>query len=163
MSFEPTTSSRPGWLLSRSPTDGIDVNDQYVVLSGSRTSCADQSSQLGPIAVWHPGSCEYAGLLSSPSRTSTNSANRGARAPGAGPSTVASKPDPPAPTPSVNRPFDTWSRVIASFARVTGCRKFGEATMVPSRMAPVTPATPVSHGIAACHGRSRYRRQDRWS
>src|SRR2546430_9923114 len=62
MSFEPTTSSRPGWLLSRSPTDGIDVNDQYVVLSGSRTSCADQSSQLGPIAVWHPGSCEYAGL-----------------------------------------------------------------------------------------------------
>lgn len=63
----------------------------------------------------------------------------------------------------MNRPPDTWSSVIASLASVTGCRTVGEDTIVPSRTVVVAAANPVSHGIAACQARSRYRRQDRWS
>jgi hypothetical protein len=79
------------------------------------------------------------------------------------PKTSASNPVPPAPTPRVNRPPEMWSSVIASLASVTGCRNVGEATMVPTLIVLVFAANPVSHGIAACQARSRYRRQDRWS
>ena len=52
---------------------------------------------------------------------------------------------------------------ISSLASVTGCRKFGEATKVPSRMRSVTPAAAARVGIAPNHGRFRKLRQDRWS
>jgi hypothetical protein len=55
----------------------------------------------------------------------------------------------------VSRPALTWSSVIASLASVTGWRKFGDATIVPSRIRDVAVATPVSQGIAANHGFAR--------
>ncbi len=104
--------------------------------------------------------------VSSRSSSSTNSANRSARSRGdhgSCPSTDASKPVPPDPIPSVTRPALTSSSVISSLARVTGCRKFGEVTIVPSRIRSVTPAAAVSVGTAPNHGPSRKVRHDRWS
>src|SRR3984893_3616172 len=52
---------------------------------------------------------------------------------------------------------------MVSLASVTGWRKLGDETIVPSRMVILLAVRPVSHGIAACHACSRYRRHARWS
>ncbi|CAM5608303.1 hypothetical protein SBADM41S_00553 [Streptomyces badius] len=65
--------------------------------------------------------------------------------------------------PSVIRPPEMSSREISSLASVTGWRKFGEVTRVPSRRRSVAVAAAVSVGRAPNHGPSRKVRQDRWS
>jgi hypothetical protein len=96
-----------------------------------------------------------------------NSANRSARSRGDHspcPTTAASNPVPPAPMPTVTRPPLMSSSDMSSFASVTGCRKFGEVTIDPSRIREVTPAAAVSVGTAPNHGPSRNgTRHDRWS
>ncbi|CAM5354598.1 hypothetical protein STANM309S_03433 [Streptomyces tanashiensis] len=100
------------------------------------------------------------------SSSATNSPKRSARSFGVHascPRAVASKPLPPAPMPRVIRPPETSSSVISSLASVTGCRKFGEVTRVPSPSRSVAVAAAVSVGSAPNHGPSRKLRQDRWS
>jgi hypothetical protein len=52
---------------------------------------------------------------------------------------------------------------MSSLANGTGCRKFGEATNVPSRMVVVASAAAASTGTVANHGPSASDRQARWS
>ena len=75
----------------------------------------------------------------------------------------ASHPSLPAPTPSVNRPPLMSSSVMSSRAKGTGCRKFGEATSVPSRIVVVTVAAAVSVGMAENQGEPRRSPQAMWS
>lgn len=103
---------------------------------------------------------------SSSSSSGRNSPNRSARSFGdqaSWPIAVASNPVPSAPIPRVRRPPDTSSSDTISFASVTGCRKLGEVTSVPSRRRSVAVAAAVSVGTAPNHGSSRNDRQDRWS
>jgi len=65
--------------------------------------------------------------------------------------------------PSWNRPPDRSSSVISSLAKGTGCRKFGDATKVPSRIVVVASAAAASTGTVANHGPSASERQARWS
>jgi hypothetical protein len=69
----------------------------------------------------------------------------------------------PEPTPRVNRPLDTSSSASRLRAKGTGWRKFGDATMVPSRIRRVTMAAAVSVGTASNHGPSTSDRQPMWS
>src|SRR5690606_303138 len=59
---------------------------------------------------------------------------------------------PPAPTPTVSRPPLTWSIVLTACAVGTGCRKFGEVTIVPSRIREVTAAAALSVVYASYQG-----------
>jgi hypothetical protein len=52
---------------------------------------------------------------------------------------------------------------MTSFANGTGCRKFGDATHVPSRIRSVTAAAAASSGTVANHGSSASDRHARWS
>lgn len=54
------------------------------------------------------------------------------------------------PRPRTNRPSLTASNASAAFAVVTGCRKFGAVTMVPTPMREVT-AAAASVVSASCH------------
>src|SRR5260221_70601 len=81
-------------------------------------------------------------------RTSPTRSARARGVQGSCPSAVGSNPVPPAPTPSVTRPSETSSREMSSLASVTGCRKLGEVTSVPSRIRSVTAAAAVSVGTA---------------
>ncbi len=47
--------------------------------------------------------------------------------------------------------------------KLTGWRKFGDATSVPSLIRSVTAAAAVSVGTASNHGPSTSERQPRWS
>ncbi len=70
---------------------------------------------------------------------------------------------PPDPRPRSIRPPAISSTVAISFANGTGCRKFGDATNVPSRMREVASAAAVSVGMVAPHGSPASDRQERWS
>src|ERR1700722_9933815 len=98
--------------------------------------------------------------------TCRNSAKRARRSPGVQgpwPSAVASGPSLPGPSPRSRRPPLTSSSASASRASVTGWRKLGVATRVPSRMRWVTAAAAASTGTAACHGPSGMPPQRTWS
>lgn len=84
---------------------------------------------------------------------------------GGSPRTMVSKlvPPAPAPTPRTSRPPQMSSTAVSWRAKVTGWRKFGEATIVPSRIREVTAAAAVSVGMASNHGPSTRSRQPRWS
>ncbi len=86
----------------------------------------------------------------------TNSSNRSARSRPESdrpPSTAASNPGPPAPTPTSSRPPDITSSVISSLANGTGCRKLGEATKVPRVSRDVVSAAAARVGTVACQVR----------
>ena len=55
------------------------------------------------------------------------------------------------------------SSAVSCRAKLTGCRKFGDATSVPSAIREVTIAAAVSVGTASNHGPSTSERQPRWS
>ena len=106
------------------------------------------------------------GCRSSRSSSVTNSSNRSARSRPESdrpPSTAASNPGPPAPTPMTIRPPDITSSVISSLAKGTGCRKLGEATKVPRVSRDVDSAAAARVGTVACQSESTKARQARWS
>lgn len=55
------------------------------------------------------------------------------------------------------------SSAVSCRAKLTGWRKFGEATRVPSLIRDVTVAAAVRVGTASNHGPSTSVRQPRWS
>ena len=96
-------------------------------------------------------------------RNSAKRARRSAGVHGSCPSAVASGPSLPGPSPRSSRPPLRSSRARASRASVTGWRKFGVATRVPSRTRSVTAAAAASTGTEACHGPSGMPPQRMWS
>ncbi len=63
----------------------------------------------------------------------------------------------------MNRPPLMSSSAVSWRAKLTGCRKFGDATSVPRPIREVTVAAAVSVGTASNHGPSTRSRQPRWS
>ena len=88
-------------------------------------------------------------------RTSRNSSKRAMRSAGGHgscPSALASGPSLPGPRPRSSRPSLRSSSARASRASVTGWRKLGVATSVPSRMRSVTAGRGGQHGYGGVPG-----------
>ncbi len=61
------------------------------------------------------------------------------------------------------RPSEMSARLSRSLAQVTGCRKLGDATQVPSLSVVVASAATVRVGTVAYQSSSARLRQARWS
>jgi hypothetical protein len=70
---------------------------------------------------------------------------------------------PPEPIPQTKRPFEMSSSASTSRVSVSGCRKLGEVTKVPSLIVEVASAAAVSVGVVPYQGESWSPPQVRWS
>lgn len=104
-------------------------------------------------------------VVSSLSNSSTNSVSRSTfcRAVRSSPPRMVVSMPPPEPIPQRNRPPEMSSIASTSRVSVSGWRKFGEVTKVPSLILEVARAAAVSVGVVPYHGESCRPPQVRWS
>ena len=100
--------------------------------------------------------------LSAAAAPGSATAARRSRASGRMPMASATAASAP-PRPSSTRPSETSSSAVTCRANAAGCRKFGDATSVPSFTRDVTPAAAVNVVHDSNHGPSTRSRQPRWS